>query len=357
MTEPLVIARQGYFFAGGKYEERDGQKVLTGQLYVEFQIPAEQRCPYPVIMVHGGGQSGTNFTGTPDGREGWAQHFLRRGYAVYIVDQVGRGRSIYRPGVYGTLRYPEPERAQERFVAMKRMKLWPQAATHTQWPGGDEVGDPVFDQFIASQLPSMTDMTEQQALNVPALIALIDKIGPSILLTHSQSGSFGWPVADARPDQVKALLAIEPNGPPFHDVGIDYLGPPEQYKTGALARRYGLSDLPLTFDPPLGAGETLAFEREGEIPSPGLARGWLQKAPARQLTHLKKMPILVLSAEASYHATYDHLTVRFLEQAGVKPSFIRLEDRNIRGNGHMLMLEKNNHEIAAVIMDWLATAL
>jgi hypothetical protein len=69
------------------------------------------------------------------------------------------------------------------------------------------------------------------------------------------------------------------------------------------------------------------------------------------------MPILVLSAEASYHATYDHLTVRFLEQAGVKPTFIRLEDRNIHGNGHMLMLEKNNHDIAALIMDFLAIAL
>jgi pimeloyl-ACP methyl ester carboxylesterase len=354
VTEALVIARQGYFFAGGKYEERDGQKRLTGQLYVEFQIPAEQRCPYPVIMVHGGGQSGTNFTGTPDGREGWAQHFLRRGYAVYVVDQVGRGRSIYRPDAYGALRYPEVARAQERFIAMKRLTLWPQAAKHTQWPGGDAPGDAVFDEFIASQLPSIGDMSEQQRLNVPALIALIDKIGPSILLVHSQSGLFGWPVAEARPGQVKALLAIEPNGPPFHDIGIEYVGPPEQYQTGALARRYGLCDLPLTFDPPLAPGEAPAFERETAIPAPGLARGWLQKAPARQLPHLKEMPILVLTAEASYHATYDHLTVRFLEQAGVHPTFLRLEDRGITGNGHMLMLEKNNHAIAGVIMDWLA---
>ena len=66
--EPLLIARQGYFFAGGKYTELDGKRVLTGQLYAEFQIPQSQRHPYPVIMVHGGGQSGTNFTGTPDGR-------------------------------------------------------------------------------------------------------------------------------------------------------------------------------------------------------------------------------------------------------------------------------------------------
>ena len=34
--------------------------------------------------------------------------------------------------------------------------------------------------------------------------------------------------------------------------------------------------------------------------------------------------------------------------------FIRLADIGIRGNGHFLMLEKNNLEIAAVIADWLA---
>jgi hypothetical protein len=65
------------------------------------------------------------------------------------------------------------------------------------------------------------------------------------------------------------------------------------------------------------------------------------------------MPILVITAEASYHAPYDHCTVRYLEQAGVKPTAIRLADRNIRGNSHVMMLEKNNKEIAAVIANWL----
>jgi pimeloyl-ACP methyl ester carboxylesterase len=314
----LVIARQGYFFAGGTYEERDGQKVLTGQMYVEFQIPAEQRWPYPVIMVHGGGQSGTNFTGTPDGREGWAQHFLRRGYAVYVVDQVGRGRSIYRPGVYGALRYPEVERAQERFIAMKRMKLWPQAATHTQWPGGDAPGDAVFDEFIASQLPSIVDMSEQQKLNVPALIALIDKIGPSILMVHSQAGAFGWPVADARPDKVKALLAIEPNGPPFYPVS--FVGAPDWFKYGdAIALRYGLTDVPLTYDPPVKDPSELKIVQQEKADGPDLVRGYLQAEPARRLPNLTKMPILVVTAEASYHAPYDHCTVNYLHQAGVEP--------------------------------------
>ena len=69
------------------------------------------------------------------------------------------------------------------------------------------------------------------------------------------------------------------------------------------------------------------------------------------------MPILVLSSEASYHAPYDHCTVKYLEQAGVKPTFIRLADRGIHGSSHVLMLEKNNKDSAAVIEQWLDHAL
>ncbi len=353
MSEPLVIARQGYLFAGGKYVEIDGKKTLAGQLYAEFQIPENLTCPYPVIMVHGGSQSGTNYTGTPDGREGWAQHFLHRGYAVYVVDQVGRGRAAYHPDPCGPVRHPDLDGAQQRFVAIERDKLWPQAALHTQWPGAAAPGDPIFDQFFASQLPTIADFTRQQELNRDALIALIDKIGPAILLTHSQSGAFGWPVADARPDQVKALIQAEPSGPPFYDVGLEYLGPPEYYRAGAKSRPWGLCSVPLTYDPP-GMPEAV---QEKDSDGPGLARGWLQAEPPRKLPNLMRVPILIVSAEASYHATYDHLTVKYLEQAGVKPHVMRLADLGIKGNGHMLQLESNNHEIARVMLHWLTETL
>lgn len=62
---------------------------------------------------------------------------------------------------------------------------------------------------------------------------------------------------------------------------------------------------------------------------------------------------MILVTEASYHATYDHCTARFLSQAGAPTTFVRLEQRGIHGNGHMVMLEKNNAEVAAVIRDWL----
>ena len=53
------------------------------------KIPAKQTHRWPILMIHGFGQSGTNFTGSPDGREGWTQYFLRQGYAVYVIDQPG----------------------------------------------------------------------------------------------------------------------------------------------------------------------------------------------------------------------------------------------------------------------------
>src|SRR6267142_2745687 len=81
-ADPLSIARQGYLFAGGKYSTVNDRQVISGQLYAEFQIPSRQTHPWPIVMIHGGSQSGTNFTGTPDGREGWAQFFLRQGYAT-----------------------------------------------------------------------------------------------------------------------------------------------------------------------------------------------------------------------------------------------------------------------------------
>jgi len=69
------------------------------------------------------------------------------------------------------------------------------------------------------------------------------------------------------------------------------------------------------------------------------------------------MPILVLTAEASYHAPYDHCTVKYLRQAGVEPAFVRLGELGIRGNSHVMMLESNSRDIAAVIARWLDQAL
>jgi pimeloyl-ACP methyl ester carboxylesterase len=213
----------------------------------------------------------------------------------------------------------------------------------------------VFDAFYATQFPSLVDYAKQQEINRDAGIALFDRIGPAVLLTHSQSGAFSWPIADARPKLVKAIVALEPNGPPVYETELT--GAPHRFKDVGPRKIAGLGMMPLTYDPPLKRGEKLKFVRQAEPDDPELVRCWLQQEPARQLVKLANTPTLILIAEASYHATYDHCTAAYLTQAGVANTMIRLEDIGIRGNGHMMMLEKNSDDIAAVIERWLKETL
>jgi pimeloyl-ACP methyl ester carboxylesterase len=354
-AEPLVIARQGWFFVGGAIDNGRPGAPTVGHMYVEFQIPQRVAHPYPVVMIHGGRQTGTNFTGTPDGRDGWAQYFLRRGYAVYVVDQVARGRAAQWSQANGPVTESDIFDLKLRFVVPERFNQWPQAYLHSQWPGSGNPGDPVFDQFYASQFPSLVDFPLQQALNRDAAVALLDRIGPAILLVHSQSAAFAWPIADRRPGLVKALLAVEPSGPPAHDV--DFKGAPEWFANNPHLKPYGLADVPLTYDPPVSETAPMAFVREDESDRPDHTRCWAQPEPARKLVNLQNTRILIVTAEASYHASYDHCTVRYLAQAGVKSTFVRLEDVGIRGNGHMMMLEKNSDAIAGMMADWLDRTL
>jgi len=97
--------------------------------------------------------------------------------------------------------------------------------------------------------------------------------------------------------------------------------------------------------------------RQDKPDRPDLVRCWMQPEPARKLVNLKDIPVLIIMAEASYHAAYDHCTAAYLTQAGVKNTFVRLADAGIRGNGHMMMLEKNSDAIAALMIDWLKQTL
>ena len=349
---PLSIAQQGYFYVNGQYTtSKDGQ-IMVGQMFVQYQIPQARTQKYPIIMVHGGGQTGTNFLGTPDGRPGWAEYFLRQGYAVYVVDQPGRARSGYFTDIYGPTRRPNAKAMSERFTAPELTELYPQAKLHTQWPGKGVPGDPIFDQFFASQMEDMLNLTALEDMNRNAGAALLDKIGPAILLTHSQSGPFGWGIADLRPQLIKGVLAVEPSGPSFYEAAMT--GAPGWFKDGPIGRAWGITRMPMTFDPPASEAKDLVMVRQEKADSDGLVRCWQQDAPARQLVNLKNIPILILTSESSYHVPYDHCTSKFLTQAGVKHQFVRLPEVGIRGNGHMMMLEKNNLEVAAFLGGWVA---
>jgi pimeloyl-ACP methyl ester carboxylesterase len=365
---PLMIAKQSFFYIGGHYDEAHPDRHVVGQMYVEFQIPQNLKHPFPIVMVHGGTATGLLWSGTPDEREGWEQYFLRQGYAVYVVDQVGRGRSPYEASVYGKTASQTTQYILERFTASERFKLWPQAQLHTQWPGRAEPGDPIYDSYASSNTASMDDRDEQSAMNVHALDLLLDRIGPSILFVHSQAGQYAWPVAQDRPALVKAIVAIEPAGPPVHDVVLSGGEPRfgirfddstkqgdanDQFRDSPQLKTYGLTNHVLAYAPAISAQSPLEFVRQAKADGPDLARCWRQKEPAKQLVAVGNRPVVYIAAEASFFAPYSHCTVAYLEQAGVHVDFIKLADIGIRGNGHLMMLEKNSDDIAEVVADWL----
>lgn len=320
----------GFFHVGGQYVEDEtiGGQIMQGQMYVEVFEPAAIQKRYPIILIHGHCQNGLCWMGTPAGGDGWIDYFLKAGYPVYVVDAPTRGRASYY------LNHQE----QTLFSANDCSPYFAGAGNpkHTQFPGTGELGDPAFDAFYASQNTSLNDQVRMHILVRDAACKLLELIGPAILVTHSQSGPAGWLIADARPELVRGIVALEPYGPNFTEP----------------ASAFGITGIPLTYDRPVTLPSDI--EKEELIPKNEREKpGFIQKEPARQLVNLKGIPILIVTGSASYHVPYDHLTSAYLRQAGVENTHIYLEDEGIIGNGHMMMLEENNQEIAALIDRWL----
>ncbi len=348
-AEPLPHSNAAYydaFYVGGKYVEENGKQHMAGQMYVEAWAPEKVTQKYPVVFIHGLGQTGFNWSGTPDGRDGWADYFLRHGFAVYLVDQPSRGRSSRLPESGGVLRTSPVELVEKLFTASAKYGSWPQAKKHTQWPGEGVAGDPIFDNFYRAIVPSLASNALSEQLVRDAASALLDKIGPAVVLVHSQAGLFGWSIADARPNLVKAIVAIEPSGPPFQNAT----------KT-ERELAWGLTNIPVAYEPAAKTPGDLAITLEPQADGPDLLKCFLQKEPARKLKNLQDIPVLMVTGEASYHAQYDHCSAKFLQQAGVDTTYWRLENMGIHGNGHLMMLEKNNGDIALKLIEWLESAV
>ena len=301
-------------------------------------------------MIHGCCSAGSSWNGTPDGRDGWAQYFLSKGYAVYIMDQVGRGRSAYVDGAYGPNNPKAPKFVEREFIAYEKYNLFPQAKLHTQWPGTGVVGDPLFDQFQAMMEPDFKDRVVREKFNRPAGVALLDKIGPAILMAHSQAGIYAFGIANDRPNLVKGMIMVEAAGSPFHE--ITYVGRPITSRTKASASHGASRARPST--------STRRFPiRRISCSSSSRSRtrqtcfGAGGRRNRRGNFRLKGIPIMLLHAEASFAMPTAHCWGGFLKQSGVENDFVKLADLGIHGNGHFMMLEKNSLQIADVIADWL----
>jgi pimeloyl-ACP methyl ester carboxylesterase len=346
------LSRTGIFYAGGQYVGEPGKEVMGGDAYVEVWVPKQIRHPYPIIYIHGAGQTATDWLQTPDGRPGWAYYFARQGYVQYMVDSPARGRSPYLPDHDGNLNIRTAANLEATFTASAKKGDFPRAHLHTQFPGTGLMGDPVFDAFAKTQVQFLGGggPASQDELSRDAFVALLDMIkSPVIILSHSQGGTVGWLMADARPSQVKGIVTVEPAAPPIKGVDTAKVA----YNAGG-GLTWGVTSDPIHYDPPIQNPAELqtVLEEKSDIPG-DVVPCYLQKEPARKLVNLEKIPVVYLSAEGGYHRVFDHCLAKWLNQAGVKTQFVRLEDAGIHGNGHEMMLEKNSDEIAKFIGGWI----
>lgn len=209
-ADPLVIQEQGSFAAGGTVATAPGKfdpkqpLDSAGQTYhgdhasVFYQIPPNPH-KYPIVMLHGAGQFSRTWETTPDGREGFQNIFLRRGFATYLVDQPRRG-SAGRSMVEGTV-VPKPD--EQMWFNQFRLGVWPDFFNGIQFSHDKAALNQYFRQ--------MTPNTGPFDLNVisDAISAVVDQTGNAILFTHSQGGGPGWYTA-MKNSKVKAIIAFEP---------------------------------------------------------------------------------------------------------------------------------------------------
>jgi hypothetical protein len=245
---------------------------------------------------------------------------------------------------------------------------------HMQWPGAGNVGSPDLDQLVAGQGGSYVQQAPaggagrqggapgaapgpgpgrggtpvaantvqpapapnvQHAAWRQAGADLLDKIGPAIIMTHSAGGPFGLLVAEARPALVKATVIIEGAGSGFGG-----------------GNRWGMSSIPVTYDPPI-TNPTEIKTHWVANPEPGVAGYFLQADPAHRLPNLKNTKVLFVTADSSFASPGNPGGVAFLKQAGVQAEELRLGSIGIKGNGHMMMVEKNSRQVLQPIIDWM----
>src|SRR5579864_7770241 len=348
------LSRTGIFYAGGKYVGEPGKETMGGDAYVEVWVPKQIRHPYPIIYIHGAGQTATDWQQTPDGRPGWAYYFAKQGYVQYLVDSPARGRSPYVPDHDGNLNIRTAANLEATFTASAKKGDFPRGHLHTQFPGTGLMGDPIFDDFVKTQVQFLGGggPLSQDELSRDAFVALLDAIkSPVIILSHSQGGAVGWLMADARPNQVKGIVTVEPGGPPIKNVDTAKVA----YNTAATGgMSWGVTASPITYDPPIKSASELQVGLEEKSDIPGdVVPCYVQKEPVHKLVNLEKIPVVYLSSEGGYHREFDHCLAKWLNQAGVKTQFVRMEDVGLKGNGHEMMLEKNSDDIARWIGGWM----
>jgi pimeloyl-ACP methyl ester carboxylesterase len=309
---PIALRDMGSFHVGGRHLEITGQpikevlftpggvpakvdpngKYQVEQMYAQYFLVQNRRGKLPLLMWHGGGLSGVTYETKPDGSPGWLNYFLRQGWDTYISDAMERGRSGWTNKFKGDPVFLPLGDPWERFRVGPPGSWNDDKAKRVTYPGVQFPLD-AYEQFMKQGVPRWVTTDDQI---VAAYIELVDKVCPCVVLVHSQAGSFGFKVAEARPDKVKALVAVEPSG--------------------------------------IGTKEKVAA--------------------------LKNIPMAVIYGDnAKDHPRWGQIRrnvagyAEAIKGAGGSVDVIDLPDIGIKGNTHMAMMDKNSDQVAGVIQNWL----
>jgi hypothetical protein len=139
----------------------------------------------PITLIHGCCLTGKTWETTPDGRMGWEEYFVRHGHPTYVIDQVWRGRSAGDISAINAVK-----------DGKSRVDTLP-----TVFAAGHESAWAIF------RLPTPNP-------TVPALSELAQKIGNTVLMSHSQSGIYPFQTAVLSQKSIAAIVAIEPGACP-----------------------------------------------------------------------------------------------------------------------------------------------
>lgn len=308
--EPVCIAAFGSTMVGGRVtpattRSPDGTveaSIWTDQMYVQYVLPAERRHPNPIVLVHGGSLTGKCFEERPDGGEGWVNYFVRAGFDTYWVDKPWRGRSGFDPTTLNrSFRDGEPGLIPEVHSPANTELLGSKAE---EWVFGTQITAEATAEALKQTVPDLTcaipgaeHITNGGPVVEAALIALLEQIGPAVLLGHSQGGSEVYGPLRSRPELIAALIAVEPAAPPRRDFGA-YTGAP-------------------------------------------VLNMWSGSGPA---------PDGMRSSDAEQAAVLTEQLVA----TGADAELIVLDRLGINGSGHMLMQGTTSDEVARVLVDWIS---
>jgi pimeloyl-ACP methyl ester carboxylesterase len=300
---------------------------VLNPMFVQYVLPARQRHRYPVVFIHGGGGQGTDWTETPDGRDGWTDYFVADGWDVYVVDRPGHGRSQSNPACgNGQVRGANTE-----FIA--RLST----SNPSVWPGGEPT--PKNSSVIGWAASSATAPYCGNEIAAKAISALLDQIGPAVLVAHSAGGGSTFLVPDLNAKNVVGIIA-------FEAAGANPLAPGFNNSPPAMAAWVTEPRLPANFS----AVNVSGCGMQGDAPS--------------RLVNFKDVPLVLVGSEfgmqvlaaqgAATGAAALKCQADVWKQAGVDASYVYFPDRGLAGGGHFAMAQLDNAAYAKVFLELAA---